>query len=389
MFTKKISKQVVLLGLVSFFTDFASEMLYPVTPIFLTSVLGASMSLVGLIEGFAEITAGFLKGYFGSLSDKIGKRSVFVVAGYSLSGIVKSLPGILATIPVVIFSRIGDRIGKGIRTAPRDALLASYAGENSGAVFGFHRSMDTFGAVVGPLAALILLHFIPNGYKAIYLLALIPSFLAIGFTFIVKDQVGRKKSSRKLYSDFLKSAPREYKVLLVLFTLFSFVNSSDVFLILKSKEITLSDTTAILGYVFYNFIYAAVSYPIGLLADKFGKKNLLIFGMIIFSVVYFGFATLNSKLVLWLLFSLYGIYAASTEGIVKAWISDLITDEFRGTAIGLLTMCSSLAIMLGSFLAGVLWDQFGSQVPFLISSVVSFVIVIILIVNKKYNSKSN
>jgi len=379
MFTKKISKQVVLLGLVSFFTDFASEMLYPVTPIFLTSVLGASMSLVGLIEGFAEITAGFLKGYFGSLSDKIGKRSVFVVAGYSLSGIVKSLPGILATIPVVIFSRIGDRIGKGIRTAPRDALLASYAGENSGAVFGFHRSMDTFGAVVGPLAALILLHFIPNGYKAIYLLALIPSFLAIGFTFIVKDQVGRKKSSRKLYSDFLKSAPREYKVLLVLFTLFSFVNSSDVFLILKSKEITLSDTTAILGYVFYNFIYAAVSYPIGLLADKFGKKNLLIFGMIIFSVVYFGFATLNSKLVLWLLFSLYGIYAASTEGVTKAWISDIIPDEFRGSAIGLLTAFSSFAIMFGSIFTGLLWDNFGSAVPFYISSAVSLLIALILV----------
>jgi len=379
MFTKKISKQVVLLGLVSFFTDFASEMLYPVTPIFLTSVLGASMSLVGLIEGFAEITAGFLKGYFGSLSDKIGKRSVFVVAGYSLSGIVKSLPGILATIPVVIFSRIGDRIGKGIRTAPRDALLASYAGENSGAVFGFHRSMDTFGAVVGPLAALILLHFIPNGYKAIYLLALIPSFLAIGFTFIVKDQVGRKKSSRKLYSDFFKSAPKEYKVLLVLFTLFSFVNSSDVFLILKSKEITLSDTTAILGYVFYNFIYAAVSYPIGLLADKFGKKNLLIFGMIIFSVVYFGFATLNSKLVLWLLFSLYGIYAASTEGVTKAWISDIIPDEFRGSAIGLLTAFSSFAIMFGSIFTGLLWDNFGSAVPFYISSAVSLLIALILV----------
>jgi MFS family permease len=379
MFTKKISKQVVLLGLVSFFTDFASEMLYPVTPIFLTSVLGASMSVVGLIEGFAEITAGFLKGYFGSLSDKIGKRSVFVVTGYSLSGIVKSLPGLLATIPVVIFSRIGDRIGKGIRTAPRDALLASYAGENSGAVFGFHRSMDTFGAVIGPLAALILVHFIPDGYRTIYLFSLIPSFLAIGFAFTVKDRPTEKSSSRKLYSDFFKSAPKEYKVLLVLFTLFSFINSSDVFLILKSKEITSSDTSAILGYVFYNFIYAIVSYPIGLLADKFGKKKLLIFGMIIFSVVYFGFATLNSKLILWLLFSLYGIYAASTEGVTKAWISDIIPDEFRGSAIGLLTALSSFAIMFGSIFTGLLWDNFGSAVPFYISSVVSFIIALILV----------
>lgn len=141
----------------------------------------------------------------------------------------------------------------------------------------------------------------------------------------------------------------------------------------------MSDTTAILGYVFYNFIYATVSYPIGLLADKFGKKNLLIFGMIIFSVVYFGFATLNSKLVLWLLFSLYGIYAASTEGVTKAWISDIIPDEFRGSAIGLLTAFSSFAIMFGSIFTGLLWDNFGSAVPFYISSAVSLLIALILV----------
>ncbi|GAB4150206.1 MAG: MFS transporter [Ignavibacteriales bacterium] len=354
-------------------------MLYPVTPIFLTSVLGASMSVVGLIEGFAEITAGFLKGYFGNLSDKIGKRSIFVVFGYSLSGIVKSLPGLIATVPIVIISRIGDRIGKGIRTAPRDALLASYAGENSGAVFGFHRSMDTFGAVAGPIAALILLYFIPDGYQTIYLLSLIPSAFAIGFTLTIKDKSLKKNPNRKLYSGFFMSAPKEYKILLVLFTLFSFVNSSDVFLILKSKEITFSDTTAILGYVFYNLIYAIVSYPIGLLADKFGKKKLLIFGMIIFSLVYLGFAISSSSLMMWLLFSLYGIYAASTEGVTKAWISDIIPDESRGSAIGLLTSFSSFAIMFGSIFTGFLWDNFGSAVPFLISAVVSFLIAMILV----------
>lgn len=374
----KISKQVFLLGLVSFFTDFASEMLYPITPIFLTSILGASMSVVGLIEGLAEITAGFLKGYFGNLSDKIGRRSVFVVSGYSLSGIVKSLPGLLATIPVVIISRIGDRIGKGIRTAPRDALLASYADENSGAVFGFHRSMDTFGAVAGPVAALILLYFIPKGYQTIYLLSLIPSMFAIGFSLSVKDKSLKKNSKQRLYSGFYKSSPKQYKTLLILFTLFSFVNSSDVFLILKSKEITLSDTTAILGYVFYNFIYAIVSYPVGLLADKYGKKNLLIFGMIIFSIVYWGFAVSSSALIMWLLFSLYGIYAASTEGVTKAWISDIIPDESRGSAIGLLTSSSSFAIMFGSIFTGFLWDNFGSSFPFLISAVVSFSIALTL-----------
>lgn len=378
----KITKPVIVLGLVSFFTDFASEMLYPITPIFLTSFLGASMSLVGLIEGLAEITAGFLKGYFGNLSDKIGKRSIFVAAGYSLSGIVKSLPGLIASVPIVIISRVGDRIGKGIRTAPRDALLASYANENTGAVFGFHRSMDTFGAVAGPLTALALLYFIPNQYQTIYLLSLIPSMFAIGFTLAVKDKFIKTKSIRKSYFNSIKLAPKEFKILLVLFTLFSFVNSSDVFLILRSKEISSSDTIAVLGYVFYNFIYAIASYPIGMLADKVGKKNIFIVGLLIFSIVYFGFAFSNSQLLTWILFSFYGIYAASTEGVTKAWISDLISDEWRASAIGLFTSLSSFAIMFGSIFTGFLWDNFGSQVPFFISAFVSLVIAIILFFKK-------
>ena len=152
---KKIPRQVVILGLISLFTDMASEMLYPVTPIFLASVLGASMASVGLIEGLAEITAGFLKGYFGFLSDKLGKRSMFVVGGYTVSALSKPLPGFFPEIFVVLISRVTDRIGKGIRTAPRDALLAGYSNKNnSGAIFGFHRGMDTLGAVIGPLAAI-------------------------------------------------------------------------------------------------------------------------------------------------------------------------------------------------------------------------------------------
>ena len=380
---KNISRPVVILGLISFFTDFASEMLYPITPIFLTAMLGASMSVVGLIEGIAEVTAGFLKGYFGTLSDKIGKRSIFVVIGYSLSGLVKSLPGLIATVPVVIFSRIIDRIGKGIRTAPRDALLASYAKGNSGAVFGFHRGMDTLGAVAGPLTALLLLYFFPGKYSWIYLFAIIPSLFAIGFTLVVKDTKGSvKNSKKKIYREFWKSAPKEYKILLITLTLFSLVNSSDVFLILKSKQIANSDIIAILGYVFYNLVYAFASYPVGILADKFGKKNIFIIGLIIFSAVYFGFAVNEDNLIVWFLFAFYGIYASSTEGVSKAWVSDLVPDEFRGSAIGLLTALSSFGVMFGSFLTGVLWDNFGSQVPFLISSLVSLIIVPLLFILK-------
>lgn len=383
----KISKQVFILGMVSLFTDIASEMLYPVTPIFLTTVLGSSMAVVGVIEGIAEVIAGLLKGYFGNLSDKVGKQSIFVVLGYGISALAKPLPGVFQNIPVVLTSRVSDRIGKGIRTAPRDALLASYSDGNSGAVFGFHRGMDTLGAAIGPVVALILLNFYPNNYQLIFLIAFIPSVVAVFFTLLVKDrQTSSESKSRKNYLEFWKSAPKQYKKVLILISIFSLVNSSDVFLILKSQNITNSSSLAILGYVFYNLIYAAVSYPLGGLSDKLGKQKVFSFGLIIFSLVYFGFAVVDNINVIWILFALYGIYAASTEGVSKAWISDLIPKEQRGSAIGLLTMLTSFSVMIGSFLTGILWDKFGSQIPFLFSAIISLFIGTFLIVgNQKKN----
>jgi MFS family permease len=379
----KIPRQVVVLGMVSFFTDFASEMLYPVTPLFLTGALGATMITVGIIEGIAEVIAGFLKGYFGALSDKLQRRSIFVVLGYSLSSIVKPLPGIFPFLSTVIASRITDRIGKGIRTSPRDALLASHSNGKTGSIFGFHRSMDTFGAVVGPLTALGILAMLPGEYLSVYLFAIIPSIFAIGFTFIVKD-VRRASVERKpkFYSEFWKAASKEYKFLLILLTVFSIINSSDVFLILKSKEITGSDNIAIFGYVFYNIIYAIFSFPLGVIADKFGKKIVLVFGLIIFSSVYFGFAVNSNTYLIWLLFAMYGTFSASTEGITRAWVSDLTIEKYRGSAIGLLNTLTSLGIMIGSVIAGYLWDVFGSQVPFLISGIVSLVVAMILMFYK-------
>lgn len=375
----KISKQVFILGMVSLFTDIASEMLYPVTPIFLTVVLGSSMAVVGLIEGIAEVTSGLLKGYFGNLSDKLGKRSIFVVFGYGISALAKSLPGIFQNIPVVLTSRVSDRIGKGIRTAPRDALLASYSNGNSGAVFGFHRALDTWGAAIGPVLALALLNFYPNNFQLIFLAAFVPSVIAVVFTLFVKDNdASSNEKSKKNYLEFWKSAPNQYKQVLVLITIFSLVNSSDVFLILKSQNITQSSSLAIFGYVFYNIIYAIFSYPLGGLADKYGKQKVFSFGLMIFSAVYFGFAFLNDINLIWILFALYGIYAASTEGVSKAWISDLIPSEQRGSAIGLLTMLSSFSVMLGSFLTGILWDWFGSSFPFLLSAILSLLIAMII-----------
>ncbi len=380
----KISKPVWVLGFISLFTDFASEMLYPITPIFLTAVLGSSMTVVGLIEGMAEVTAGFLKGIFGTLSDKLGKRSIFVKIGYSLSGIVKPLPGIFPHLWVVIFSRIFDRVGKGIRTSPRDALLACYSDNNSGAVFGFHRSMDTIGAVLGPLSAIVLLNYFPGNYTLLFLLAAVPSIAAIFFTSLTKDnhKLNLKQNEKNIIKNFWKQTTKEYKILLTLITAFSLVNSSDVFLILRSKNITNSDTTSILGYVFYNIIYAVSSYPVGIISDKVGKKKIFVIGLLIFSVVYFLFAVNTVSWIIWICFTFYGLYASFTEGIAKAWVSDITDKKYIGSAIGLLTTCSSLAVMIGSVLAGILWDQFGPTVPFLVSSVVSCIIAIILYLNR-------
>ena len=384
MLIKRFPKQVLLLSLVSFITDIASKMLYPITPIFLTAVLGSSMAVVGIIEGIAEITAGFLKGYFGNLSDKLGKRSVFVVIGYGISAISKPVPGLIASIPAVVVSRTADRVGKGIRTAPRDALLGSYSNGNTGTIFGFHRAMDTLGAAIGPLIAIFLLFLFPENFQLVFLVAFVPSIIALFFTLLVKDKPSHSRLKSKTdYASFWKEVSGEYKLVLIMITIFSFVNSSDVFLILKSRYISDSNTIAFLGYVFFNIIYAAFSYPLGHLSDKYGKKNIFSLGLVIFSLVYLGFAFVSEIIFIWLLFALYGIYSAATEGVSKAWVTDLVSERWRGSAIGLLTMCSSFAIMLGSFAAGVLWDYFGSAVPFVISSIISFLIAIILFLTAK------
>jgi MFS family permease len=387
---KNIPRQVILLGFISLFTDMASEMLYPVTPIFLSGILGASMAIIGLIEGLAELTAGLMKGYFGFLSDKLGKRAIFVILGYSISALSKPLPGLIPQTAIVFLSRIADRTGKGIRTAPRDALLAGYSDKNNkGAIFGFHRGMDTLGAVIGPLIGLLLLSIYSFNYRIVFLYALIPSLAAIAVTLFIKDKkreivqiIKPVEDSQKKWRipgfSFWKESPKDYKMLTLVFTIFSFVNSSDVFLILRSKDISHSTTTAILLYVFYNLIYAIVSYPAGIFSDRFGKRNALIIGLVIFSGVYFGFGLSSGTEIIWILFLFYGIYAAFSEGVVKAWVSDLVTDKKRGSAIGLLTMLSGFAIMLGSLVTGILWDAFGASVPFIISGIISLISAFLL-----------
>ena len=361
----------------------ASEMLYPVMPIYLKSI-GFSIVLIGILEGFAEAIAGLSKGYFGKLSDNSGRRLPFVQWGYILSALSKPMMAML-TFPFWIFSaRTIDRVGKGIRTGARDAMLSDEAKlETKGAVFGFHRSMDTLGAVIGPLLALSFLYFYPGQYKLLFYYAFIPGIIAIGFTFLLKDKnpvpkANRIETSFLSFMSYWKKSPPKYRKLafgLLLFTLF---NSSDVFLLLKLKEIGLSDMATLGTYIFYNVVYALFAYPLGIIADRLGLKNVFVGGLILFAVVYTGMAFNTNLYFFFALFFLYGVYAAATEGVSKAWISNITDKKDTATAIGTLAGFQSICTMIASSVAGLLWFNFGSTVTFIITAIMTCVVIVYL-----------
>jgi MFS family permease len=381
MKTKIITRTIWLLSLVSLFTDVASEMLYPIMPIYLKSI-NFSIVLIGVLEGVAEATAGLSKGYFGKLSDNLGKRVPFVRWGYLLSAFSKPMMA-LFTFPLWIFgARTIDRIGKGIRTGARDAMLSDEATpETKGRVFGFHRSMDTLGAVIGPLSALLFLYLYPGQYKLMFVIAFFPGIAAILFTFLLKDKNPTPKESiiKTRFADFLKywkDSPAAYKKLVVGLLVFTLFNSSDVFLLLKIKESGQSDVVCIFIYVCYNIIYAMASYPIGILGDKLGLKKMFIMGLVLFAGVYAGMAFNHNFYIFIALFCVYGIYAASTEGIAKAWISNVTDKKDTATAIGTYSSFQSIGAMIASSLAGLIWYRFGSAFTFMITAVVTGLVVV-------------
>lgn len=376
-----ITRTIWVLSLVSLFTDIASEMLYPVMPIYLKSI-GFSIVLIGVLEGFAEAVAGLSKGYFGKLSDNMGRRVPFVRWGYLLSAFSKPLMAVF-TFPLWIFSvRSLDRIGKGIRTGARDAILSDEATpETKGTVFGFHRSMDTLGAVIGPLSALIFLYFYPAQYKTLFYLAFIPGIVAISFTLFLKDRnpipkVSRIKTSFFDFIKYWKTSPVLYRKLVGGLLLFTLVNSSDVFLLLKLKEAGFSDPETIGVYIFYNLVYATFAYPLGIIADRIGLKRMLLLGLILFIAVYLGMAFNSSLYVFIFLFFLYGVYAGATEGIAKAWISNISERKDTATAIGTFTGFQSIATMLASSLAGLIWFKFGPAATFMVTAFISFIVFV-------------
>jgi len=374
-----ITRTVLILSFISLFADIASELLYPVIPVYLKEI-GFSVFWIGILEGVANFTAGISKGYFGKRSDEKGVRLPFVKLGYLLSAVSKPMMAVFVYPLWIFFARTVDRLGKGVRTGARDALLSQEATkETKGRVFGFHRGMDTVGATIGPFLALVFLYFYPGHYKTIFYLAFIPGIISVLLIFLLKE---KKQPASTLghgnffsFFKYFKVATPAYKQLVTGLLLFALFNSSDIFLLLKTKEITGDDTTTIAAYVFYNLVFALSSYPLGALADKLSFKKVFLSGLFLFAIVYAGFAFNPSTVMIFTLFFIYGIYAAATEGVTKAWITNIAHTKNTATAIGFYTSCESICTLMASIVAGMIWTGFGSFYTFLITAIIALFVL--------------
>ena len=364
-------------------------------PIYLKTI-GFSIVLIGILEGVAEATAGLSKGYFGKLSDTSGKRVPFVQIGYAFSAVSKPMMALFVYPLWIFFARTIDRFGKGIRTGARDAILSDEAtAETKGKVFGFHRSMDTLGAVIGPSLALLYLYYFPQHYKTLFFIAFVPGLLAVVASFFLKNKnaiVDKPKISTPVFSflKYWKESPAAFRKLVIGLLFFALFNSSDVFLLLQAKQSGLDDTMVIGVYIFYNLIYAMFAFPVGIIADNVGLKTIFITGLALFSVVYFGMSFNTNLYFFFGLFFLYGIYASATEGISKAWISNIIDKKDTATAIGTYSGLQSICSMLASSLTGLIWFQFGASGAFITTATATvFVIIYFLTIPKSAITKNN
>ncbi|MHB1276402.1 MAG: MFS transporter [Candidatus Humimicrobiaceae bacterium] len=377
----KIPKNVFAMGWVSFFNDIASEMVYPIVPIFLTTFLGASVAIVGVIEGIAESTAALLMVFSGWLSDKFQKRMPFVVSGYSLSAVSKLLLGLSYTWPLVLIARFFDRFGKGIRTSARDSLITESCSANErGKSFGFHRALDTLGAVFGPLAAILCLSIFKNNLRLTFYIAFFPALIGIILLLVfVKEK--RKKA---LCASDLKLRWRDvnpsFRIYLFINIIFFIGNSSDTFLILRAQNLGLAIKTTIFAYVLFNITYSLFSIPVGIIVDKIGAKKVIITGLFIFSAVYLSFGLINNSMFIWLLFPVYGIHMALTHGVGKAYISLLVPVEKSGTAFGIYQTAIGICSFFASFIAGLMWSYINVRIPFFFGGITAFIAAVLFIV---------
>jgi MFS family permease len=359
------------LGLVSLLTDASSEAVYPVLPLFLTNVIGAPVSAVGLIESLAEGTAAIAKVFSGRLSDRIGKRRPLVLLGYSLSNFVKPALALVPSWPWALALRVADRLGKGVRTAPRDALIADYAPQaKRGEAFGLHRAMDTIGAAVGPLLAWAILTLDPDGYRTVFLVSAIPGTLPVLVAItMVRERARPEAVAEKAPGVSFHGLGRPFAIFTAISMVFALGNSSDALLILRAQDLGAPAATVPLMYFVFNVVAASLARLFGRRSDRIGRRRMLVAGFAGYSLVYAGFAVASQPWAPWALFFAYGVPYALTEGMARAFVVDLVPESVRATAIGTYTFLLGLATLLSSTVAGVLWDTVSHSAPFALSAV--------------------
>jgi MFS family permease len=381
---RQLPPTVLALSVVSLLNDTSSEIIYPLLPAFLALTLGASPFAIGLIEGFAESVASILKLFSGYLSDKFNNRKLPVFLGYSLAAIMRPMLSFVTSWPQVLVVRMTDRVGKGIRGAPRDAMIAaSVPPESRGLAFGFNRAADHAGAVIGPVIAFLLLTLMavdPDNptareYQQVFLFASIPVVLGLFvIVFFVRDRHRDDEAEETIPIKFsLREFDGNFIRFLAIISLFTLSNSTDAFLLLRAKEAGVAPPLLPLLWMVLHFSKLLCSLAGGALSDRIGRKRVIFAGWVVYAVVYAAFAYVNAPWQAWLLFAIYGIYFGLTEGVEKALVADMVEDEKRGTAFGFYNLAYGITVFPASLLFGLLWDKFGSETAFLASACVSLV----------------
>ena len=374
-----LEKNAFYTGLTSFFTDTSTKMVYSVMPLFLLSI-GASKTTISLIEGIAESTASLLKAISGYWSDKIGKNKPFMIIGYGITAIITPLYA-LARIPIqILFFRFFERIGKGLRAAPRDSLISGSIKKNeAGKTFGFQKAMDNSGAIVGPLIAFILLSFFPLNYTNIFLLATIPAILGVlTIVIFIKEAKAEKKETTNKIS--LKLLPKKFYFFLIIIFVFTLGNSADALLLVKTSETGIDKSYIPFMYMIFNTVSVLLAIPIGKLSDRIGREKLIILGFLVYAIVYYFFGRFNSINVFIFLFMLYGFYSALTDGSQKAMVSDIVSKDLKGTGFGIYHAVLGITLLPASLIAGLLYDKVNSNAPFYFGSVMALIATVLMII---------
>ena len=384
-----LSRNVIILGLVSLCNDASSEMIYPLLPVFLTVTLGATAEMLGLIEGIAESTAALLKLFSGYFSDRFRRRKILAVWGYGLSALTRPLMAVAMAGWHVLVVRFGDRIGKGVRTAPRDALIAdSIDAAQRGKAFGFHRAMDHAGAVVGPLLAMLVLALSSHNYRLVFWLAVIPAFIGVLILVMGAKEIIPLQTSA-LPSFRLRSFDQNFKKYLFSVFIFTLGNSSDAFLLLRAKEMGVAVSLIPALWLFHHLIKMAASVPGAGWSDRLGRKKIIYLGWLIYSLVYLGFGLTDKSWQIWALFVVYSLYYGLTEGTEKAFVADLVTPEQRGTAFGIYNFAIAIGALPASFIMGVLWYRVTPLAAFCFGMLMAFLAALSLtLVKEPANNRS-